>query len=658
MTDYNRNTIDAYRHQLSILARCFHPSGTFVEFKKEEIEQSIPSRFEHQVRNHPDRLAIKTKSEELTFLELNQTANRVARAILDQRGDVGEPVVLLFGQSAKAITALLGSLKAGKIFVPLDPSFPIARTRVMVDEVQVGLVLTDSQNLPLARKLTNNGCQVINIDELAPGLSAENPNLSIPPSAIAYILYTSGSTGPPKGVVHNHRNLLHDIRLLTNDFHICSNDRLTVLNLPYSSIAIKDIFSGLLNGATLYPIDIREEGAAKLADWLLQEEITILRMVTTVFRHFAATLNGQEDKFPKLRWIRLGSEPVYGTDVELYKKHFSDDCFLYVGLSVTEAATIRHYFISKDTEISTSSVPVGYAVEDMDIVLLDDDGCQVGQDCVGEIVVKSQYLSLGYWRRPDLTEASFSPVLDGGKERMYRTGDLGRIASDGRLVHLGRKDFRVKIKGNMVDIAEVETFLLGLENVNEAAVIGHNDAYGSQRLVAYVVAERSPTPTVGDLRGVLQEKLPDYMVPSIFVFLDALPLLPGGKVNRLALPAPGSERPNLDNPWAAPQTPVEENLVKTWSEVLNLNQVGIHDNFLELGGDSLQASQIISRVINDFKLELPLRSLFEAPTVAEMALVIVQTLAQKANQQKIEEMLTELESISDKQVEQDLDNES
>ena len=641
--------------QQFIRDKCFHPSGEFVAFKKEDVEGSIPRRFEQQVAKSPHRLAVKAKGHQLTYDELNRAANHVAHAVLAQRGEGEEPVALLLEQGISLTVGLLGILKAGKFYVPLDASFPHARSGDMLEDSQAGLIV-NNKNLSLVKELAQSALQIVNIDALDSNLSTENPGLSISPDCLACILYTSGSTGQPKGVIQNHRNVLHFSRIYTNGFHICPDDRLSFLASSSVTAPLWDMFGALLNGATLFPFNLKQEGVGTLAKWLSQEEITIYNSVTTVFRHFAGALTG-EAEFPKLRLIRIGGESVYKHDVTLYKRHFSQDCILHNGLGATEVKIFRRYFIDKETEITGNIVPAGYAVEGAKVVLLNDTGDEVDFNQVGEIAVKSRYLSLGYWRRPDLTQAKFLPDPNGSDERIYLTGDLGRMLPDGCLVHLDRKDFQVQIRGYRVEIAEIETVLLDHPAIKEAVVVAQGDQTGNKRLVAYLVLHRKPAPTVTTLRQVLAETLPSYMIPSTFMMLDSLPLTPTGKVDRRALPTPDTERPKLEVAFVAPRTPVEESLAEIWSEVLGIDPVGIADNFLELGGNSLLATQVISRVLNTFQVELPLRSLFDSPAVADMAVVITQNQAQKAEPQDLDRMLAELEQLSDEEAQRRLADE-
>jgi amino acid adenylation domain-containing protein len=647
MSDSSCHTVKLPPAQEVIRARCVHPAGTFVAFHKEEIEQSIPERFEAQVQQYPSRIAIHTPSHTLTYEQLNHLVTRLAGTLVHQRRPGPEPIALLLEHGAPAIAAILGTLKAGKIYVPLDPSYPPARLAYLLEDSQAAVLVTNTRNLLLARELAKTECQqLLNIDELEapssikaliPWPSSESP---------AWILYTSGSTGQPKGVVQTHRNVLHDIRNYTNAFHLCPEDRLLLLTSSSVVDTVRTMYGALLNGAALYPLDVKEEGLAPLADWLIEQEITIYRSFATLFRHFLHTLNA-ERHFPHLRLLYLAGEPVYRRDVELYRRHFSADCLFVNGIGSTECLTYRWYLIDKETPIPPNHVPVGYPLEDVEVVLLDDGGKEVGPHQLGEMVVRSRYLSPGYWRRPELSQAKFLPGPHGGDERMYRTGDLGLRLEDGCLVHMGRKDFQVKVRGYRVEVGEVEAALLNVDNVKEAVVIPRADRSGDQRLVAYLVPSRRPAPTATVLRRALAAQLPEYMIPAAFIVLDTLPLLPNGKVDRQGLPAPDPTRPELETPLVAPGTAVEQTVAQIWAEVLNVKQVGIHDNFFDLGGHSLAATRIVSRVTAHFEVELPLRLLFQSPTVAEMAAVIAGYQGENLDDEELESVLAALDSPTD-----------
>jgi amino acid adenylation domain-containing protein len=615
MDDISRRTADLRQPEQD---RQIHPARTFIRFENEETEQSIPQRFEQQVRRYPDRLAVKTKSRQLTYAALNKIANRVARALLAQRGEGPESIALLLEHEALMIGAILGVLKAGKVYVPLDPSFPHARNAYILEDSQAGLIITNTEHRSLADSLSDDRHSLIDIDAIDPTLSGENVNLSIPADDLANIIYTSGSTGQPKGVVQNHRNALQVALRYTNGLRISAEDRLTLLQSYSVAGSVSNTLGALLNGASLFPYNVKEEGLTRLADWLTEEGITVYHSVPTVFRQFANTLSGKE-RFPKLRLVRLGGEPVSAGEVQLYKNHFPSDSIFVNSYGASEAASVLRYCVDKDTEISDAMVPVGYPLGDVEIQLLDDDGKAVAFNQVGEIAIKSRYISPGYWRKPDLTRATFVTDPQDEGERIYRTGDLGYMRLDGCLVVTGRNDFRVKIRGFRIEVAEIELALCGLTKVEEAVVVAHEDERGERQLVAYVVPDPQQVPTTSELRNFLKDKLPDYMVPSVFVVLDKLPLTPNGKLDRLALPAPSLARPELDTNFVAPRTPAEERLAEIWEEVLGVERVGVHDDFFELGGHSLLATRVLSRVRSALRAELRLRDLFEAPTIAGLA---------------------------------------
>ncbi|MCP4405725.1 MAG: AMP-binding protein [bacterium] len=596
--------------------------STFIRFEKAAVEQSISIRFEQQVEKYPHHLAISVQHYSLTYDQLNKAANRIARAIAAQPVDHRKPIALLFKHDVLAIVSMLGTLKTGSFYVILDPSMPQTRLIRLLEDSQTGLIVTTNEHFSEAASLVNlfsqRACRILNIDENRHNFSDENLEIAILPHAYACIIYTSGSTGQPKGVIQTHRTILHTIWFQTNRDQTCSDDRLILVSSLSFGLSIDTVFGALLNGATVFLYDCRGQGVIGLARCLLDKEITAYVSVPTLFRHFIATLTGEE-LFPRLRLIRLCGETVHRQDVELFKRHFSLNCSFTVSLATTEASTSCRYVINRETEISGNVVPSGYATEDKDVLFLDDDGRPVGLNQVGEIAVGSCYLSPGYWNDPELTRPKYLPDPEGGDKRIYLTGDLGRMRPDGCIEHLGRKDFQVKIRGYRVVLTEVEAALYCLEMINEAVVTAHEYESGDTYLVAYIVPSRLPAPTVTELRRILAETLPDYMIPTRFVFLETLPLTPTGKVDRQALPEPEHTRPELHTAFVPPRTSVEKTMAAIWTEVLNLEEVGIHDNFFALGGHSLLATRVISRICGTLKIDLSLRSLFEAPTVARLA---------------------------------------
>ncbi|MGH7830549.1 MAG: amino acid adenylation domain-containing protein, partial [Candidatus Binatia bacterium] len=563
--------------QQAIRAKCFHPSGAFVEFKKEESELSFSERFEKIVRLYPDRIAIKTPDQVVTYADLNAIANRLARAILAARGSATEPIGLLLDNGTALFATMIGVLKAEKFFVAVDPSLPKARIATLLEDSQAALVVTNRQYVALATRVTI-GCPLLDLDSIDQSIPTTDLCLPVSANAPALVFYTSGSSGSVKAVLWTHRVLLHHLMVTTKAFHACAEDRISLLAAG-TSVAVTNGLFALLIGAALLPFDVRKEGVARLASWLSEERISICWFSPPLFRNLSEALTGKE-KFADLRLIRLVGDAAYQNDVDLYKHHFPRHCLLVNALSSSEAAFLSIYYMDHTSEISGIEVPVGYAYEDKEILLLDDDGKPVGSNEIGEIAVRSRYLSPGYWRRPDLTEAKFKPDPEGSDKRLYFTGDLGLMLPDGCLVYKGRKDFRVKVRGYGVEFAEVEKAMLQHPGVTEAIVVEQQTQSGEARLVGYFVPGQTRA-GVSELQKFLRKKLPDYMIPSAFVMLEAMPLTHGGKVDRSALPAPGRARPELETLFVSPCTPIEDTLAKIWAEVLSLDEVGIHDNFLD-----------------------------------------------------------------------------
>jgi len=632
--------------QEAIRAKCFHPTGTFVEFPKEEIEQSIPDRFEKIVAKYPNRIAIKTNYQSLTYDELNEAANRIAHAILDRQGEGNQPVAILMEHGASVLVTILGAMKAGKIYVPLDPSYPLERLRFMLQDAQAKLILTDHKNGVLSAEMAAHECQVMNTEEIKIDSAPGSACTRVTPDALAYILYTSGSTGQPKGVVDSHRNVLHDTLRLTNCIHLSVEDRLSFTHSCSSSASVRRIFPALLNGASLFPFNMKEGGIADLFNFIGQEEITWASLGRT--RDLIRDLGGKR-RLNSLRLISFGGEVVHKRDLEIWKKLFPPHCLIGIWLSTTETGNVTQFLIEQETRISVDILPVGYPAEDMQVMLFDDARRLVTQGEVGEIAVKSRYLSPGYWRRPDLTKQRFVPDPDGGVARIYLTGDLGRREADGCLFHLGRKDDQIRVRGYRVELAETEAALLNVNGIKAAFVTGRERGLANKALVAYVVPKSRPAPTITQLRKALAKTLPEHMIPSVFVVRDYLPLTPTGKVDRKALPDPDNGRPELDTAYVAPSTAVEKALAEIWSEVLSVDRVGVHDSFFDLGGHSLAATRVISQVIKKFKLELPLQALFQAPTIAEVAAIINEHRAKKLGEADLERIISELESLSDEE---------
>ena len=436
--------------QRAIREKCFHPTGTFVEFAKDEIEQSIPARFEKIVRLYPDRLAVTSGNRSLTYDGLNRAANRIGRAIVALRGEASEPIALLFENGIDVITAIFGLLKAGKFYVVLNPSFPFERNIGVLKDSQARLIVTAKGYLELAQKLAGNDRTLLNCDEIDVSPCSDDLALALSPENLASVLYTSGSTGKPKAVAQSHRSQLHTVMINTNEVRLCCEDRLTFLHAVGFASAQAHLFQSLLNGASLHGFDLKSEGIHGLATWLKQRSITVYHSPPAVFRQLAEAMPADE-KFSSLRLIRLTGAPVNRLDFDFYAQKFAPSALLQIVLNSTEANVISSFVTDGTFCFPENGYPVGYPAPDKEVLLLDENALEVAHGQIGEICVKSRYLPPGYWER----SATRSPA-NGAAEAMFLTGDLGRVLPDGLLIHLGRKDSMVKIRGYRVELSEIE----------------------------------------------------------------------------------------------------------------------------------------------------------------------------------------------------------
>ncbi|MFZ1754722.1 MAG: non-ribosomal peptide synthetase [Caldilineaceae bacterium] len=613
--------------QQAIIDKCQHSAGGWEPFPDGEVEQSIGQRFEKMVDRFPDRLAIQLDKIALSYGELNALVNRIVGAILACPGLSSSPIALLLEESIEAYAAVLGVLKLGRAYVILDPSFPQENLAYLLQDSTAGLVITDSAHLPLLSQLDSIGKVVLCLDQIETEMPMGNPHIPVAPGQVAAILYTSGSTGRPKGVYTSHRNLLQLVQRVSNSLHISPEDRRGNVRAFGSNMAVIDVLLSVLTGSASILYQIEQRGTQSLLRWISEDQITVAVFAMPVYRQIIDSL--ADDSTWPLRHLRvfvIGGETITRSDIEAYNAYFPAETILTLGYGVTELPGVTYYFADQQTDMGGPPMPSGYPLEGVEIAILDESGQRLGVEQPGEIVLYSDYLALGYWGKPAQTQEKFRTDAADGR-RYYMTGDLGKLNADGCLIHLGRKDFQVKISGFRVEIAEVEHALFELDEVRSAAVVAHPDSAGGHRLVAYIVPSTPQPPFVSQLHQKLAARLPDYMVPGAFVFLDALPLLPSGKVNRLSLAPPKSQRPHLAVVFTPAGTPFEKAISTIWADILGLDEIGIHDPFLELGGNSLQAMRIASRVQDEFGVEIPLPELFAAGTVAEMALLIVAHLA-------------------------------
>ena len=604
---------------------------------------SIPQRLAQVAARHPELIAICDRQQTLTHGELNAAVAGVAAAIrrvLQGAPQTGaqQAVGILFDVRAAGLIALLGVLQAGHFYASLDGSFPEEMLQRILESAEVSLILTDGAHAGRARELAGGRVAVLDLDNLDDAPGPDLPKEQVSADHLAALFYTSGSTGEPKGVVHTHRSLLGDVLFRSERLGLGPDDRVACLNPFGVSASIWKTVGTLLAGGCACFYDLRWDGLNGLAGWLHSQRITVMSTLAAI-RHLLTEC--PDERFPAVRIVQAAGDSIYPRDVLASRRSFPYAAFS-TGLVLSETGAVTHWLLQPEEAYTATAVPLGHATGEKQVLILSEDGQQLGSGEAGEIAVRSRNLAPGYWRNPDLTRQRFLPDPDGGDRRIYLTGDLGRMADDGCLYHLGRKDFQVKIRNQRVQLPAVEAALLNMANIQDAVVVAQPDDDGELRLVAYLVS-RAPAPSVSQLHRTLAAALPEYMVPKSFVFMDQLPRTRTDKVDRKRLPLPPPVRPELDTPYVAPRTPMEETLAAIWAESLGLDRVGIHDDFLELGGHSIAAGRIIARAELAVGRSLPLPHLFAARTVAQMALAIMHQHLSELAPEDAQAVLAELE---------------
>lgn len=593
------------------------PSLTYIPFEQTQPELSLSQRFEQQVLLYPDWPAISESGHDLTYAEVNNQSNAVAHAILHRLEASVEPVALLYGFTSAVVPAIMGTLKAGKFYVPLAPYQPPAHLSAILTDTAARILLTEPQQAALAREIAGDGCEVIVTSELPKAPEAVSVGVPTSARSLCYVMFTSGSTGQPKGVMQTHRNLMYYIANIAAAHQMAPGERRAMIAHFSLGISTSESFGALLTGGTICPFNIREHALSDFRDWIAEQRINHMVLIPSLFRRLVRTINPNHD-FPQLRRISLGGEPVNPKDVTLFEKHLPAHCSLTNAYGSTELGYIATQVLNSAQLGEGNVVSVGRPFAGIEASILAEDGTSLPPGEIGEIALRTEYLSPGYWRSPELNQQVFLPDPDGGDRRTYLTRDLGYLQEDGALVHLGRKDERLKIRGYWVEPLEVEATLMALPPVAEAAVMTTEDAEGNRQLVAYYVSVDQVQITTGELRQALAECLPNYKLPSRFIRLETLPTLPGGKVDRQALASLATKQPTPRTLQAA-RTPTEGRMVRLWEQTLGVSPIGVTDDFFELGGDSLQAAMLMTEIETWLGYDLPLNSLIEAPTIEALA---------------------------------------
>nr|QEO74050.1 condensation domain-containing protein [uncultured bacterium] len=597
-----------------------------------QTDQRLHELFEQQAARTPDAIAVSFEQEQVSYTELNARANQLAHQLqsLNVRPEV--TVGVLMERSVEMVVALLGVLKAGGAYLPLDPAYPVERLRFMLEDAAAPVLLTQAA---LAALLPTASAHVLSLDDAETAATLDtrhrhNPQADVLSDSPAYIIYTSGSTGQPKGVVIPHRAIANHMRWMLERFPLRASDRV-LQKTPFSfDASVWEFYAPLLVGAQL--VMARPGGhrdGAYLTSVMAEQEVTILQVVPSLLSVLIEEEGLRECR--SLRRVFCGGEALTAQLVRAFRERAHSagmDVELVNLYGPTEACIDATYWVSESTATEDTrdeetaaaggwSVPIGRPVANLQAYVLDEQMGVVAVGVTGELYLGGAGLARGYLNRAELTAEKFvpQPYAGDGGARLYRTGDLVKYRADGELEYVGRADYQVKVRGFRIELGEVEAALREYAAVKECVVVVRGEAGVSQQLVAYVVAEWKPAPTGHELRAHLTEVLPEHMVPHGYMMVEELPLLANGKVDRASLP----EAEGVRAEYVAPRTEVEATIADIWQEMLGLEKVGVHDNFFDLGGHSLLLVQVCSKLRTAYKPDLSMVEMFNHPTVSALA---------------------------------------
>jgi amino acid adenylation domain-containing protein len=609
-------------------------------------ERCLHHFVEEQVARTPNTPAAVFGDATLSYGELDARANQLARYLQLHGAGRGSRVGVCLERSCELLVALLGIFKAGAAFVPLDPAFPKERMAYIIEDAQISLLLTHERLRP---RIPGFSGTIVGLDAAWPSISAapaSAPSSVVSGDDLAYLIYTSGSTGRPKGVLIPHAGIVNYLVWCAEAYHAAAGRGAPVHASIAADAIFPSLFAPLLVGACVYFYP-EEQALDALGNDLVNQggfsfiKITPSQLEVLNYRLPAADARGWVDT------LVVGAEAVRSEVLRFWHAHAPTMTLLNEYGPTETVVGCSIYPMPPGTQFS-GAAPIGLPIANLRFYVLDAAMQPVPIGVPGELYIGGAGVAWGYLNRPDLTAEKFVPDPFSGEAgaRLYRSGDVARYLSDrtANIAFLGRSDDQVKVRGYRVELGEIESLLERHAGVREAAVLAREDRQGGVRLVAYVVAEAGVAPDAEELRRYLQAWLPEYMLPTAFVALEQMPLAPHGKIDRHALPTPELAGPHLVS-YVPPRTALETQVAAIWADVLGCQRVGIHDNFFELGGHSLLATRVMSRVCSTCGLNLPLRSLFETPTVAGLAEQIVQQQLARTNQEVLAQLLAEIERL-------------
>jgi amino acid adenylation domain-containing protein len=606
------------------------PAMKEIDLPDSQTVLSIAQRVAAIALSSPMAKAVVTERETLSYEELNSRANRLANRLIGDRIRPDQIVAICLDRSINSIVCALAALKLGSAYLPIDPNQPIERITAMLNDAEPAALIT-TKNLSL--QLATERFIVLTEDDLdSREYSAEAPAVAISANQLAYVIYTSGSTGQPKGVEVTHANLMNLVDWHQNEFEVTAEDRASHLASIGFDAAVWEVWPYLTAGATLYlPNGETRLSPEMLRDWLVTNQITISFLPTALAERIMQ-LNWPAET--ALRFLLTGADT-------LHRYPDKDLPFTLVNNYGPTECTVVATSCRVSPDSGDGLPAIGRAIPNTTVYLLNENLSPVADGETGELYIGGAGVARGYLNQAELTAEKFvaDPFSAEHSARMYRTGDLARVRSDGELAYVGRVDEQIKIRGYRIEPGEIEAAIDKHSSVAESVVVARGCDCADLRLTAYLTLRNGRTPSATELRESLKSSLPDYMLPAQFVRLENLPLTASGKIDRLQLPEPSLENTLREENFSAPSSPIEERLAKIICELFNLPAVSVNDNFFLLGGHSLLGAQLIVKIRSAFGVDLTLRALFDAPTIADLSREIERLVVARVESMSEEEAL-------------------
>ncbi|UCH93413.1 MAG: non-ribosomal peptide synthetase [Candidatus Aminicenantes bacterium] len=597
------------------------------------VNLTIHRMFELQAKKTPARIALVFQDRHITYRQLNERANQLAWFLREKGFQKNQLAVVMFDKGIEMIVCMLGIMKAGGAFVPLDPAYPIHRLQAIISDISPFLYIMEQKYLDmiftiLPGESKNHFYAPGLVEEQVNVFPTDNPDDINIPLDVAHIFYTTGSTGEPKGIMGPHRLVLHSLRWFIKAFAVTSRDRFGQLEAFSYDACLRSIFIPFSRGATVCVINEEtKHNPANLIEWLERMKVTIMQAVPTILGSMLKQLESMENPglyFKTLRYIALSGETLPARYVQQWMRIYKEKPRLVNMYGTTETLNKSSFFINKYPVNPDKSIPIGKGIDNTELLILKNGKlCSIGRE--GELYIRSPYMTLGYFKKEKKTKEVFlqNPLHNNYRDIVYKTGDLARYLQDGNVEFLRRIDTQVKIRGHRVELGEIESKLLSHKKISHAAVVYKEIKDNEKELLAYIVLKKEVEQiNLKELRDYLGKYLPGYMVPSFFITLDKMPLNNSGKTDRKALPFSKDLILKTGNEYAPPRTALEKRLVEIWQDVLEMERIGIDEDFFALGGHSLKAVQLFSRIHKEFNASINLRNIFSSPTIREMALVV------------------------------------